>query len=428
MKRNVLLISMLCLLLVAAALPVSAYVRVSYGADRLAPQAELIKTALLGDAVCFSETDFKQALGVSRLSNITLLSLPAAETGTLTWNGRPAVSGQMLDRGEIAALTFTPASPETQSATFEFCANSACGTTALRCTLRFTDRINYAPTTADVTERTLHVTTQKGIGVFGCMTAKDPEGDTLTYLIVSYPTMGTLTAVNAENGEFCYLPQAKRTGKDSFTYVARDAYGNYSLPTTVHITVEERKSTLEYVDMKNSPAYLAALTVTERGIMLGTLAGNGMYFHPDEELSRSEFVVMAMKSAGITPAAGVEKTWFDDDAKIPDADRAYIATAQLLGYIHGSFDGEGLYFEPTRAITRAEAAMVLANILDTPKPSTLPTFRDQSTIPAWAADAIYALYDVGILAAVDDGSMAAEKPMTRAQAACAFFEVIRQNG
>lgn len=429
MKRKISCILIFCLLAgMLAAIPTAAYVRISYGADHLAEQAELIKTALRGDTFRFSEADFKQALGVTKIDNVTVLSLPAATDGRLKLNGTPVTGGQIIARHEIEALTFTPASDKMESTSFTFCVNSAAGTTALTCRLRTAERVNYAPTVATQTKATLSVHTQKEIGVYGQMKAEDPEGDRLTYLITAYPKMGTLTVLDSTSGEFRYVPQAGMTGNDSFSYVARDAYGNYSTIAKMSITVSARKSELVYADMQDHAAHNAALTMAEKNIMLGSLEGDAMYFRPEGEVSRGEFLVMAMKSAGIKPVSGIEKTWFDDDASIPQTIKKYVATAQLYGYIHGSFDGKGLYFNADKSISRAEAAVIINNMLNAATPAVLPTIADASEIPGWAKEAVYALCSAGILTVTEDGTMAATTPINRGETAAALFAMMQYEG
>ncbi len=418
MKRKLSLILLFSLLLsLLCVLPAGAYTRLSYGADCLAETAELIKTALRGDNYTFSEADFKQSLGVTRVDNITVLSLPAAKDGVLSLGDTPVVTGQMIDRRDMDKLTFTPGGAGFSGTSFTFCANSGAGTTAITCTLKVADKVNYAPTTEGAKESSLWVETQKGIAVYGQMHAADPEGDPLTFLVVSYPKKGRVTVTNDATGEFRYVPGAGKTGRDRFTYVARDAYGNYTKETTVTVTVNKKNSTLVYADMENERAYNAALSLAEQNIMLGSLEGDSMYFHPDNTVTRAEFTVMAMKSAGISPAAGVSETWFDDNEKISKTVRNYIATAQLYGYVGGHFDGTGLFFRPDEAITRAEAAVILNHIAGAATPAVLPTFADGNDIPVWARESVYALYDIGLFRLTEDGSMAAGTSLSRAEAA-----------
>jgi hypothetical protein len=186
------------------------------------------------------------------------------------------------------------------------------------------------------------------------MRATDPEGDALTYFVISYPTKGTLSVIDRESGEFRYTPRVGMTGKDNFTFVALDAYGNYSYPATVSLTVNANGALSSYADMAGNSAHHAALTLAEEKIMLGRLSGDEMYFDPEAGVTRSEFLVMAMKAAGVSPAAGVSESWFDDNADIPASERGYVATAQLYGYVSGVFDGTGLYFYPNEVVHIAE--------------------------------------------------------------------------
>lgn len=427
MIRKISCFLVFCLLLAGVcALSSGAYTRISYGADCLADRAELIKSGLRGRDVVFTEADFRQALGVSRVDAITVLSLPAARDGVLKLGSVPVVSGQIISRSELGRLTFVAAGETTDTASFTFCTNSAAGTTALTCTLHLLDRINYAPTVKGLDGGELFVRTQKGIDVFGRMRAEDPENDRLTYLVLAYPQKGSLTVTDEATGAFRYTPAAGQTGTDSFRYVARDAFGNYSSIATVEIQILERSSSLVYADMIRDPAHNAALALAERNILLGSLEGDSMYFRPDGEVTRGEFLVMAMKTTGITPAAGVDRTWFDDDGSIPTAIRPYVATAQLYGYVNGYFDGTGLYFEADRAITRAEAAVILNNILGADTPDVLPTVADARDIPAWATDAVYALYAEGIFQPTDAGIMDVRAKLDRAAAAEILYALIEK--
>ena len=426
MKRKIscllLCLLMLTMLIAAAVTPVSAYVRISYGVDCLAKEAELIKAALRGEEVRFSEVDFKQALGLTRITSVTVLSLPSATDGTLKLRGTPMESDKKLTRDEIGQLTFVPARDDLDTTSFSFCVNSEAGTTELTCTVRMAERINYAPSVRE-DKATLYVETQKNIAVYGKMRATDPEGDTLTYLVIAYPKKGTLSVTDRESGEFRYTPRAGMTGRDAFTFVARDAYGNYSYPATVSLAVGENTDLACYADMIGERGHHAALVMAEKRIMLGTLSGDGMYFDPDGGLTRGEFLVMAMKAAGVAPAGGVGESWFDDNDAIPDPIKPYVATAQLYGYVSGVFDGTGLYFYPNEKITRAEAAVILYNLSEVSTPTVMPVFADATDVPVWARVPAAALCEAGILS-TDGGKLRADDELTRAECAIALYAMM----
>ena len=96
--------------------------------------------------------------------------------------------------------------------------------------------------------------------------------------------------------------------------------------------------------------------------------------------------------------------------------KKYISTAQKLGYINGVPCREGVCFEATREITRAEAAQILANILDVSSPTIIPTFSDSGSIPAWAAPAIYSMNSIGVMHTYS-GNISASAAVTRGDAA-----------
>ena len=62
----------------------------------------------------------------------------------------------------------------------------------------------------------------------------DPDGDTLTSVLVSGPAHGTLTLTN--NGGFSYTPANGFIGTDTFTYQASDGLA-YSTAASVTIIV-----------------------------------------------------------------------------------------------------------------------------------------------------------------------------------------------
>ena len=71
---------------------------------------------------------------------------------------------------------------------------------------------------------------------------------------------------------------------------------------------------------------------------------------------------------------------------------------------------------PNEEITRAQAAVMVGNIVGLCDVSVIPVFADHSSIPVWASDAIYSLHSIGILTA-NDGYITPVSKLTRAQSA-----------
>jgi hypothetical protein len=95
-----------------------------------------------------------------------------------------------------------------------------------------------------------------------------------------------------------------------------------------------------------------------------------------------------------------------------------------MGLVHGSVGVNGEYlFEPNRAITRAEAALIVSNLVEGSVPTVKPTFADKNDIPAWAHDAIYTLNDLGLLNTIN-GEISANSDITRSQLADMLYALM----
>ena len=390
-------LTMLLLMLISTVIGVSAYADFGDGVEVIASDLKIVKTGLVGQKIVFSDADFKQGLCIADFEKIKIQKLPASSEGTLMLAGRRVGEGTEIKRKNIGALVFIPASKEIEECKFTFTISEFAGGSEIEFVLRFTQKVNYAPTAVnDESEECLSVSTQRDVAAFGRMYGYDAENDTLEFVIVKYPAHGTLQILSAESGEYLYTPPYQYTGGDKFSYVIKDSYGNYSELCTVEITVTERMSEAVYVDMKNHKEYNDALTLTAMGIMDGKLIGDGVYFDPDSKITRAEFVTMAMKCASVKPDASLTSTYFDDNAAIPTALVSYVATAQKLGIINGKFTNNALLFGPNDYITKYEAGVIMANILSATHEGEAPVFSDLDTVPVWAHNDIYALCSLGI--------------------------------
>jgi hypothetical protein len=410
-------------LLVPLSLSASVASREPLSIGVLAPASELVKGGLRGRAVTFSPTDFDAALGVHGVRAIEILSLPKPEEGKLMLGDKEVKVGERISRRELSSLTFTPAVPTLVESGFTFKAESV-GLVESRCIIRFAEEMNYAPSVTHLTSALLSASTQTGLSASGRLTAYDPEGDSLTYLITEYPQHGALLLDDAETGSYRYLPIDGYAGEDSFSYVARDYYGNYSHEATVSLTVSPRASSHTYADMEEDEGYAAALLVESREIMQSELVGDTRFFHPSREVKLTDFLVMVMKAVGIRPLS--RETFFENNDEIPSAQRGYIARAQREGYVIGELSDRGLVLDVDRIITRAEAAVIVSKILDSKKePSALSVFADADAIPARAEAAVYTAYELGLLSLSEDGSIDATASLTRGDAAEMLANLIK---
>ena len=393
------------------------------GGAVVAADVSMIKTALIGQKICFTDGDFKSALALPDFDTITITELPLSTEGTLLLSGRRVGQGRVIKRKNLGALVFIPASDTVRECSFKFTVDGYAGGAEIKCIMKFIDKVNYAPEALGDTTGASAINTQQSISVWGNLGATDPEGDKIEYIIVTYPKRGTLTLTEDENGRYCYTPNGNYKGKDKFTYVVRDEYGNYSKPMTVSIKVNERMCDTVYRDMEEREEYNAAVAMTAMGVMSGVQLGDDLYFNPDKRITRAEFVAMAMKCAGIKIDTSLAATFFDDDSAISPSLKGYIATAQRTGLIVGDFRDGKLLFSPNEEISRYEAAKILADISGTNAEGEESVFAGDNDIPVWARSGVYAMCSLGVFDS-DDTSSLGEK-ITRADVAEYLYRILK---
>ena len=98
----------------------------------------------------------------------------------------------------------------------------------------------------------------------------------------------------------------------------------------------------------------------------------------------------------------------------------YIVSALADGMISGTQSEDGVYFLPQAALTKAEAAVMLQNILQLPTSDTQTVGAfEGSELPVWAEKAVSALSAAGIGLHVTDS----EEIMTRQDTALTLYRV-----
>ena len=392
---------------------------VSHALHVIANDSSMAMAGIKGGRITFDAEDFARAMNVSSVKSITITEAPPIADGELligtsVVNGKQTVSG-----ANISLMTYSQKSDTGAASYFKFKTEDS--PYEIKCELYMLDSVNHAPTLSTAPELTLDVSTHKNVKLYGTLSAYDPDGDDMKIEIVCYPKRGILTMVDAAEGRYTYAPAENFTGADSFTYVARDKYGNYSASKTVSLTVRSTAASVEYEDLVDSPYHNAALTMAEYRIMG---AGEGSLFLPDGTVSREDFLIMAMRSVGITDVAEASTTPFADTADMTDTGRAYVSAAYELGYIKGTYVGDTLCYLPNEPISRAEAAVIVANIIDAATPAVTPVFSDSADVPAFARGAVASLNYMGILSD-RSGSIMANADLTRGEAAEMLSLVIR---
>ncbi|MBQ9805231.1 MAG: S-layer homology domain-containing protein [Clostridia bacterium] len=394
----------------------------SYGLCVLAAGTDVAVSAPIGNDVLFSADCFARGLNLPRVEYITVKSLPDPLKGELLLGSTRVAAGQTVSGGNLALMNFSPATEDYTQASFTFTANG--GSVPMICNVYLTGEINYTPTVSMASGLSLNQSTYENLELYGTLSGYDPDGDTLIFEVVSYPRNGSVLLLDRNAGKYVYRPSEGYVGTDSFSYIVRDRYGNYSASATVDLKITKSGSTVTYADMQGTPSYRAALAMTDAGIMSGTQIGDKCYFYPDRAVSRIEFLVMAMNAIGIYEVPACEQTVFADDGEIADSMKGYVAAAYDLGYVSGTLENGTLCFLPNNEITRAEAAVMLSNLVGLCEIPVIPTFSDGSDIPVWARESIYSLNAAGIMVE-SEGCISPTATLTRADTAEMLFAVMQ---
>jgi len=404
-------------LLCSLTVPASAFFR-KKTADHAAV-GNVSHRVLIGTTLQFTPDDFAVSGSKDDLSSITITALPDRSCGVLSVGTQPLEQGAVVRTAALDGLRFQAMNaPTSENTTFSFIPVFSSGTQGQEVTveLHLIREENQAP----IAEH-MSLSTYKNVPVTGYFQAIDAEGDPMTFQITDTPARGSVAAAEDGTSRFTYTPYENKTGKDSFTYVAVDSSGNISNPAKVSIRIEKASTTVSYSDMDTNSAHKAAIRMAEEGIFVGEYVNGQYFFSPDTPVSRSQFLAMAMAAAGLEPLEQVSVTGFADDAAIPVWAKGYVSSALMAGAIHGTRDNQGrIVFSPDSTVTRAEATVILNDLLDVSDvavqtwagPDTGDDAQDH-----WALQAAANLTTSGVLRPEHSTAQTLDNGLTRADVA-----------
>ena len=160
---------------------------------------------------------------------------------------------------------------------------------------------------------------------------------------------------------------------------------------------------------RDTAGHWAEKTITEwqeQGLIDGYGDGG---FHPNASVTRAEFVKLLNSALNFTVESAISFT----DVKEGDWFYAEAAKAAAAGYAQGSNGA----FHPEQAITRAEAAAMIARAVNlTADETRADAFADAAAIPAWAKGSVGAAAESGYMNGYPDGTFGAGSLITRAEA------------
>ena len=152
------------------------------------------------------------------------------------------------------------------------------------------------------------------------------------------------------NPDGTYKPNAATTRAEFMTMLAK-AFKWQS---------DENEATeLNFQDNDNIGAWAkdAIAEGLKRGIVTGYKDGS---FRPDQEITRTEMIVMLARALGIE-ASAIEQTSFSDDENIPTWGKGAVEALREQGLLTGR---SGNSFAPNDAATRAEALVIILRALN----------------------------------------------------------------
>ena len=356
---------------------------------------------------CFTAGDFSPE---ENLKGICVTGLPDSSTGTVFLGSRVIRTGDILTSEQLQQLTFSPLRTEIdQAATVTYLPiyeNRV--EPAATMTLSIRGKKDLAPVAQDST-----METYKNLPNQGKLSVNDPENQAMTYTVLRQPKRGTI-AVNAD-GTFTYTPKKNKVGVDSFTFTATDSSGNVSREATVTIQILKPTDATQYTDTVGQSCRFAAEWLRNTGLFVGESVAGESCFFPEKAVTRGEFISTLVQMLGI-PTDAV--TYEAIPADTPNWLKPYLAAAIRAGLTADLPQAETGSFEADRAITGAEAAVMIQNALDLSLNETvLETIAEtEDAVPAWAVSSVAVMAENGV-------TLSIEGALTRGELAMALYRV-----
>lgn len=401
---------------------------VSPALDIIAEEYGFTKVSLVCRDIYFGESDFKNATGLDKIDKISVTGLPDSSVGTLMIGNIAVNEGQSISGKNLSRLRFVPKGSTEASSSFDFVVDeTSSGTykctlyllerengapsipTSLKKTISTFENMPvfgairaYDPENDElhyeITEMPLHGKLQLTNTVTGSYTYTPNESyvgiDSFEYTACdkygnrsesakiylnikeakSNIVFSDLDGHWAQYGAIC----AVSNGSMSYDHTDNEYLFHPSLPVSraefctalmknAGYTEFKSISGTGFADDEDIPeeykGYIAAASVL--GVVKGAENEGDICFYPNNQITRAEAAVMAERlygfSSDIEVSSNASVAVFADSDSIPTWAADSIGTLSVMGIINGSSDGN---VSPYNGLTRAEVAVMLANISD----------------------------------------------------------------
>lgn len=179
------------------------------------------------------------------------------------------------------------------------------------------------------------------------------------------------------------------------------------------LTFGKQLEETSFTDLDNNPAREIIEDLADNYIVQGS---SPSLFNPEGKVTRAEFAVMLCRLLKLEPDEAAAATGFADVAGKWYS--GYIGALLQNGLLAG---GDGTKFNPQANLNRAEAAVILARIINTAADQTnedvLQNYSDAALIPSWAESAMNTVIANGVMKEKTAAKLAPLDPVTRAETA-----------
>ena len=163
---------------------------------------------------------------------------PDNDTLTYTIVGNGSLGTATITNAQTGAFTYTPNSNATGTDSFTFRVNDGTVNSG-NGTISVTITQNNQPPTAHTSSFSGTVNT----AINGHLTGSDPDGDSLSFIVVSQPEKGSLNL--DPSGAFTYTPDQNTTGSDTFTFKVNDGTED-SASAQVSLTINDSQNSVHF--------------------------------------------------------------------------------------------------------------------------------------------------------------------------------------
>ncbi len=199
--------------------------------------------------------------------------------------------------------------------------------------------------------------------------------------------------------------------------------GYRALNTWSYTPEENRES--PFADTQDHWAKDVITYMNRAGVINGMQEENTLYFAPDQAITRAAFAVMMANYLEVDLSAyqDVDLSVFADWSEIPQWAAGAVKAMYQLGVISGSLNNGQLYFNPLQSVTRAEIMTIISRTLPNGLRVADVGYADKASIPTWASGAVGILANAGLVSGYADNTIRPQNPVTRAEAAVMLFNV-----